>query len=277
MAFELPEAVTVAGQMQAELAGKQIAAAHLKNCDSLIRQGFVNRTPGVFAAALEGRTIESVIARGKWIFCKLSSNLYLLFALETGGEIRYHQNATLLPDQYHVRLDLADGSFLTQQIVGWGWAKVVREAVLDAERYPGELGPSPLDAAFALPVLGAALDTHANKMVKFVLIRQREVSGIGNGYLQDILFRAGIHPKRKSGALSEAERLALYRAIVDTMREAVRLGGRVSECDLYGRPGGYEPLMGRHGQPCPACGRAVEKLTVQGTASYVCPACQPLE
>lgn len=277
MAFELPEALTVARQMQEAVAGKEIVAAYLENCESLIRQGFVNRTPDAFAAALAGRTIDSVHAGGKWIFVKVDPGLFLLLALETGGKVLYHRTPATLPRKLHVQLDLSDGSYLTEQIVGWGWAKVVREEELTGERYPGRLGLSPLhEEAFSLDAFRGVLDRYPGKSVKWVLLRQDEIAGIGNGYLQDILFRARIHPKRKAGDLDAEERQALHRAIGGTMSEAVRLGGRAGERDLYDRPGGYQPILhtAMEGEPCPECGTAIEKLKVEGTSSYVCPACQ---
>jgi formamidopyrimidine-DNA glycosylase len=279
VAFELPEAMTVARQMNEELVDKRIVAAHLGNCDSLIRQGFVNRTPDAFAAALASRTIESVHAGGKWIFVRLDHDLYLLLALETGGKVLYHRSAAALPDRFHVRLDFAGGSFLTEQIVGWGWAKLVPEDELAAQRYPGRLGVSPVDPeAFTFEHFRAVLDEHGKQTVKLVLLLQEAVAGIGNGYLQDILFKARIHPKRKAGDLGDGEQKELHRAIADILSEAVRLGGREGERDLYDQPGGYQPLLSTQskGRPCPVCGTAIEKLALQGTASYVCPACQKL-
>jgi formamidopyrimidine-DNA glycosylase len=96
--------------------------------------------------------------------------------------------------------------------------------------------------------------------------------------LQDILCKAGVHPKRKAADLSPDERSALHRAVKAVMNEALNLRGRHTERDLFDNPGGYYPVMGGHmkDRPCPGCGTAIEKVQVQGSACYVCPSCQPL-
>ena len=274
MAFELPEAMTVARQMDSELRGVTIRGVHLaERCASLIKQGFIN----LHEVDIAGRRVESVESKGKWIFVKLDQEMLLLFALETGGKLLLHRQVESLPPKFHVRLDFGDGSFLTEQIVGWGWAKAVKKDELELHRYPGKLGLSPVDSdAFTFESLCAVLDRYPGKAVKYVMLEQGSIAGIGNGYLQDILFRAGIHPKRKAGQLSREERLNLYDAVVGTLSEAVRLGGSGFEHDLYGSPGRYERVMGGHmkGKPCPRCGRTIEKLRVLGSNCYVCPKCQ---
>jgi formamidopyrimidine-DNA glycosylase len=99
---------------------------------------------------------------------------------------------------------------------------------------------------------------------------------VGNGYLQDILFRARMHPRRRALETSLEERRALYQATVQTLRAAVEGGGRESELDLFGRPGGYVKILdsASAGQPCPNCGTPIEKISFMGGASYLCPTCQ---
>jgi formamidopyrimidine-DNA glycosylase len=273
MAMDLPEVLRIAPQMDKVLQGRTIVAIHLSDkCASLIRQGFTN----LHKVDLTGKTISSVTPRGKWMFLKLEPDLLLLFALETGGKLLYHPDGTSLPKKFHVRIEFDDGSFLTEQIVGWGWAKAVREDELELERYPGRIGVSPVDSETFTPQrFSEILDRHAQKALKSVLLRDEEIAGIGNGYLQDILFKAKVHPKRKAGSLDEEERMTLYAHIVQTMNEAVRLGGRDTEYDLYDSPGSYRVILDKRmrGEPCPECG-TIEKLNVLGSTCYVCPSCQ---
>jgi formamidopyrimidine-DNA glycosylase len=274
LAIELPEALTLARQMDGELRGKRIERVHLgEACATLIRQGFVN----LHEVDVSRMTVESVTSKGKWIFVHLQSGMVLLFALETGGKILYHLGPELVPGRSHVKLDLADGSFLTEQVVGWGWAKAFPEGEEERQRYPGNLGVSPInDEEFTLEAFGAILDRSSQKKIKPVLLEQTQVAGIGNGYVQDILFRARLHPARKAKDIDEAERLGLYRSIIETLSEAVRLGGSQFEVDLYDHPGGYQRILSDRtkGQPCPVCGTPIGKITLQGAASYLCPACQ---
>jgi formamidopyrimidine-DNA glycosylase len=274
MALELPEALSLARQMDEALSGKRIDRVHLaEKCASLILQGFMN----LHQVSLTGKRIESVISQGKWIHVRLQPDTILLFALETGGKLLFHASEASLPEKFHVRLDFDDGTFLTEQIVGWGWARAVRADKLAVHRYPGVQGLSPVDETeFTLQALNKILEQHGGKNLKRVLLDQASIAGIGNGYLQDILFGARLHPKRKAAGLDSGERMALYRAIREILAEAIRLRGRDTEVDLYGNPGGYKAVLDRHmkGQPCPGCGAAIEKLNVSGSSCYVCPACQ---
>lgn len=274
MAVELPEALTLAGQMNEELKGKVIERAHLSDeCGSLIRQGFMN----LHEVSVAEKTIGSVTSQGKWIFVRLEPDMYLLLALETGGKVLYHPGEDSLPDKYHVRLDFADGSSLTVRILGWGFAKAVKEDEMASQSYPGKLGVSPVDdKEFTFQRFCNILERGGKKSIKQVLLDQRSIAGIGNGYAQDILFKARIHPQRKAVGVSENERIDLYYAIRETLNEAIRLGGREREHDLYDNPGGYRPILGAHmrGKPCPECGTAIEKLSVRGSSSYICPSCQ---
>jgi formamidopyrimidine-DNA glycosylase len=273
MAFELPEAFTVACQMNSEIRGKTIAHIHLSQaCSSLIRQGFIN----LDRVDLDNRMIASVNSQGKWIFVNLQPVFFLLFALETGGRLLYHPDTASLPARYHVTVEFTDGSRLTEAITGWGWAKAFNAQDLEQQRYPGRLGPSPVSEEFSFPYFCQVLDASPKKNVKFIMIQQDQIAGLGNGYLQDILFKAKIHPARKAEEIGEQERPHLYHAIRDVISEAVTLGGSQFEVDLFNHPGGYHRLMGEHmkDQPCPICKTTIQKITVLGTSSYICPACQ---
>jgi formamidopyrimidine-DNA glycosylase len=273
MAIELPEALTIARQMDGELRGKRIERVHLgEACASLIRQGFVN----LHEVDVSHTTVEWVTSKGKWIFVHLQPGMVLLFALETGGKILYHIGPES-PEKFHVRLDFGDGAYLTEQVVGWGWAKAFPEGEPERQRYPGRLGLSPINGEeFTMEAFDAILDRGSRKKIKQVLLEQTQIAGIGNGYVQDILFKARLHPARKARDVDESERLGLYRAIIETLSEAVRLGGSQFEVDLYDHPGGYQRILSDRtkGQPCPVCGTPIEKITLQGAASYLCPACQ---
>ena len=101
---------------------------------------------------------------------------------------------------------------------------------------------------------------------------------MGNGYLQDILFLAKLHPRRRAASLTGDEKQALYDAIRTVLFQAVDQDGRDTERDLYDRPGRYQRILDSRtaGQPCPECGTKIEKISFLGGASYFCPHCQVL-
>ena len=274
MAFELPEACIIARQMDAVLSGRYLLEAKLSPaCASLVRQGFIN----LAEYDLAGRKVDSVFSKGKWIFTKFEPDLYFLVALESGGKILYHREKGEAPSKFHVWLEFEGGSVLTIWILGWGFAKAAWGEELDTLAYPGKLGLSPLDTQeFTDSAFVTILERNAGKTLKAVLMDQRQIAGIGNGYNQEILFHARLHPKRKAGSLTDKERLTLYHVIVSTLQQAVQKGGSDREVDLYGAPGGYHRLMGGQmkGQPCPTCATQIEKINVAGGSVYICPVCQ---
>lgn len=144
-------------------------------------------------------------------------------------------------------------------------------------KYPSKLGLSPIDDnEFTFQAFNDILEESSTKMIKAVLLNQWKIAGIGNSYLQGILFKAKIHPKRKVVDISENDRKDLFNAIKEILNEAIRLGEREDEYDLYNKPGGYKKILSKRmkGKPCPKCGTVIKKSNVLGSSSYVCPSCQ---
>jgi formamidopyrimidine-DNA glycosylase len=221
-------------------------------------------------------TVTGAHSRGKWIFAELEPARFLLFAFETGGRLLYHPTGISGPATYQARIDFSDGSCLTVHISGWGFAKTVLRRELGNEVYPGRLGISPLDEHFSLAMLATILNNASPHRLQQAIMDQRALAGIGSGYAQDILFRAGLHPKRIAGSLDGGEIHRLYDAIRTTLSLAVSQGGRAGEVDLYGHPGGYQPVMdaAHVGRPCPICATPITQTTLLGEATVLCPTCQ---
>jgi formamidopyrimidine-DNA glycosylase len=101
---------------------------------------------------------------------------------------------------------------------------------------------------------------------------------LGNGTLQDILYNAKVHPKRKMDSVTEEETKTLFRSIRYTLSEMAKLGGRDTEKDLFGEPGGYETRCSKNtaGKPCQVCGSEITKASYMGGSIYFCPGCQSL-
>jgi formamidopyrimidine-DNA glycosylase len=103
-----------------------------------------------------------------------------------------------------------------------------------------------------------------------------KIWGVANGYLQDILFHAGLHPRHRATQVDADAQRRLHAAIRCTLEAAILQGGRESERDLFNQRGGYARLMDSKtkGQPCPTCGTAIEKISYLGGSCYFCPNCQ---
>ena len=271
--IELPEVLTLARQMNGELKGRQIESVSRGN--SPHKFAFYNLPPEAFEEIPVGKTVGKVAGDGMWIFMRVVPG-YTLLAGSMGGRILFHQTEETVPKKHHLMLRFQDRTCLTVTIQMWGFLHLVEEKEAGAYR---NQGVSPLSKIFTYGRFKEMLDeaeTDERMCIKKLLISGPGISGIGNGYLQDILFRAGIHPTRKVVDIAGRERQKLCRAIRRTMKEATELGGRDEERDLYNRPGGYSRTLNSkaRGNPCPQCGTPIEKIQYLGGASYFCPKCQ---
>jgi formamidopyrimidine-DNA glycosylase len=282
VSVEGPEAAILAGQMRRELVGKTVAGFTLGDTGRLQEIGFMNRDADDYRQ-LVGGVVESAVSRGNTILMKLDNGSNLVISPEYGGDIFFWGEGGSIPEKYHLRLGFEDGSSLTVRITSMGGVTATCDAglahhYLVARDFDPET-PDPLDpvaGGFTLERFSASLQA-ANKAVKTVLVGKEAVLvGISNSTFQDVLYRAGIHPKRKASDLSPAERSALFDAIGFVLGERLRLGGKDQWRDLYGRPGGYVPAMGpgMGGRTCAKCGGSIERLALGGGDVNVCPVCQ---
>lgn len=256
--------------MEAELRGKRIAEVEVR------QEKCLNVPLKRFRSLMIGKTIGEVTSRGKWVFAKAEPDAYFLLNLGMGGEALYHKPGEAAPEKYQVKLDFDDGSALSIMFWWFGYAHAVKAGELRSHTMTASLGLSPMDdGEFTYEAFSAILDGKKGA-IKPVLMDQTKIAGIGNVYIQDILFRAKLHPNRKVPQISEDGRKLLYRVIKKNLREAVRLGGLIYEKDLYGKPGRFKDyLVGyKEGQPCPECGTRIEKIKTGSTATFICPSCQ---
>jgi formamidopyrimidine-DNA glycosylase len=267
---ELPEIYHLSKQMENELVGKQITDIEV------LQEKCLNIGKEEFVFQISNKTIQSISSLGKWIFIGLDADIKLALSLGMGGDVIYHKDAASpLPDKYQFKITFADKSCLTIRFWWFGYFHLVK-AEEDSHKQTYDLGVSPLDKfQFTYEYFNNMLNDKRGSIKSF-LMDQKNVAGIGNVYIQDILFRAKIRPDRKINTLDDSEKSLLYNAIREELEEAVKLGGIVQERDLYNRPGKKcDFLVGyKEGRPCPVCGTEISKITVANTACYICSSCQ---
>jgi len=274
--FELPEFITLARQINEAVAGKTAERGALGN--SPHKFVWYNRRHDEFAGLTAGKRVGLASSRGKWLFVPLQPGYTLLIG-ECGGRLLYHLPGAELPKKYHLWLTFTDGSALTAMTAMWG-AMELYEAGQELERqYVKGMRPTPAEPAFTFEYFAALVDelrAGKKQSVKGLLTQEQLIPGLGNAIAQDIMFRAGLHPRHPLAELGDAQARALYDAILATVEAAIAGGGRDDELDLYGRPGGYRRLMDSRavGQPCPTCGSVIEKMPYLGGSCYFCPHCQ---
>lgn len=278
MSVELPEAHILATQMDGALKGKEVESYDLQDIERMIKIGFIGNVSDF--DDLVGRTIIDVTSRGNTIHVRLDGGMNLLIGPEYGGVVRYHEDGNEIL-KYHLRLDFADGSKFTARIASMGIISAVRDEDLDKSylyRRDFLRGISPASEEFTFEFFHGLMHDK-NRQIKPLLVgKEAQLVGLSNAAYQDVIYRAGVHPKRRASELSRDELRALYDAIKAVIEERLRLGGKDQFTDLYGKPGGYIPAMGPNmkGQSCPRCGTPIERLAHGGGHVYLCPECQRL-
>jgi formamidopyrimidine-DNA glycosylase len=274
--FELPEMITFARQMNQALAGKVVLQGSLGN--SPHKFVWYNRTPDEFAALTRGKRLGAASSRGRWLFLPLEPG-YVLVLGECGGRILYHPTGEELPKKYHLFLKFEEGSALSATTQMWGAMELYEQGQELNRQYIRGMRPAPLDPAFTFEYFAALvgeLSRGEKRSAKGLLTQEQLIPGLGNSIAQDVLFRAGLHPKHPIDSLNAVQQRLLYEAIQETAKEVIAQGGRSDETDLFNHPGGYLRIMDKDaaGQPCPVCGAVVEKIQYLGGACYFCPRCQ---
>jgi formamidopyrimidine-DNA glycosylase len=276
MSVELPEAYILAKQMNEALRGRVFKSVTLSDYEKLQRIGFVNRNVNDFQW-LVGNTVEDVVSRGNTVRVDMDEEVNLLIAPEYGGVVLLSE-AGDEPEKSHLRIDF-DGGVLTVRLTSMGLILAVRDRDLDDSyiyRRDFLTGVSPLEDAFTSEWFSETL-SRLNRGLKQVLVGKDAVLvGLSNSAFQDVIFRAGLHPKRKASSLSPVEAESLFNAVKGLVEERLRLGGKNEFVDLHGRRGGYSPRMGPNlGESvCPSCGSKIVGLKHGGGTVYLCPVCQ---
>jgi formamidopyrimidine-DNA glycosylase len=274
--FELPEFITLARQLNESAMGKVVHSGALGN--SPHKFVWYNRTHEEFAELTQGRTVGRARARAKWLFIPLEPG-YVLLIGECGGRLLYHPPGARLLEKYHLWLRFADGSALSALTQMWGAYELYEAGAEQERQYVKEMRPAPVDPEFTYDYFAALITELApgpKRSVKALLTQEQLVPGLGNAIAQDIMHRAGLHPRHPLDELRVEQQRQLYDAILATVKAAIAEGGRNDEYDLYNQPGGYVRVMDSQsvGQPCPNCGTAIEKIQYLGGACYFCPRCQ---
>ena len=272
--IELPEALTLASEMTETLVGKTVEAVlpptkpH-KFCWSA-------GDPEEEGPKLAGAKVSG--AKGFGIYAELQFDNGLRYALNDGVNLRLvkRENA---PKDYQRLIVFSDGDALALSVQMYGGI-ILHDGTYDNEYYLKSLNSfSPFDEGFERHFFDVLAGCKGNLSMKAVIATEQRFPGVGNGTAQDILFNARLHPKRKLSTLSDADKRALLDAMVEALSQMRDQGGRDTEKDLFGAPGGYRTLMSKNAleRGCPACGAPIKKEAYLGGAVYYCPHCQPIQ
>lgn len=269
---ELPEILILSQQMAREISGKQIACAEINQPKCL------NVSSQEFISVIEGKTIGRITSKGKWLFLQVDGD-YILISLGMGGDVLFFKPEEFLPEKYHFKILFNDKSGFTIRFWWFGKIHFVSGNNLNEHSETSKLGISPLDSNFTFEHLENLLNRKQGNIKSF-LLDQKNIAGIGNVYLQEILFEARLHPKRKISSLSKEEIRNLYSSIIRVLNCSIDLCGLAYEKDFYGNSGKYSvekmSVGYKENQLCPVCHTLIEKIKTGRTSTYICPKCQRL-
>jgi len=274
--FELPEYITLARQLSETITGKMIEHGSLGN--SPHKFVWYNRTPDEFRILTPGKMMGRTYTKGRWMFIPFDPGYVFVFG-ECGGKILYHDSASQIPKKYHLQLTFKDGSALSAMTQMWGAMELYKKGKELDREYIRDMRPTPVDAAFSYDYFKSLLNTcisDGKRSVKGLLTQDQLIPGLGNAIAQDIMFASKLHPRHPIGELNENQKRQLFNAIMGILSDAIEMGGRNDEYDLFGKPGGYKRIMDKNttGHPCLVCNTEVQKIQYLGGACYFCPKCQ---
>ncbi|MYM55452.1 bifunctional DNA-formamidopyrimidine glycosylase/DNA-(apurinic or apyrimidinic site) lyase [Thalassovita mangrovi] len=280
---ELPEVETVRRGLAPSMEGAVIESAQLNRPD--LRWPF----PEGMAERLRGRRVLSLRRRSKYILADLDSGETLLIHLGMSGRMLVsgdplgqfvHDHPA--PEKHdHVVFDMDNGARITfNDPRRFGAMDLLETATAEDSKLLSVLGPEPLGNAFSESYLVAALKGK-NTPIKAALLDQGIIAGLGNIYVCETLFRAGIHPKRKAGQISAARIAALVPIIREVLNDAIAAGGSsLKDFRSAGGELGYFQhrfdVYDREGQPCHSdgCPSVIRRIVQSGRSSFYCPSCQ---
>ncbi|MGO3912619.1 DNA-formamidopyrimidine glycosylase [Enterococcus viikkiensis] len=273
---ELPEVETVRKGLISLVKGKTIAKVDVY-WPRIIEMPEVE----TFQQQMIGETIEDVERRGKYLIFQLS-HYEMVSHLRMEGKYEFFSEAKPLDKHSHVRFIFTDGSELVYHDV----RKFGRIALLKkggAKQYKGllQLGPEPTDEEFSLADFKEQLKK-SSTMIKPLLLNQKVVAGLGNIYVDEVLWLAKIHPEQPANSLSPQAVKKLREAIIEVIAKAKEAGGTTIRTYLnaLGEAGHFQQelhVYGQTGKPCPRCGTAIIKIKVAQRGTHLCPHCQKVK
>jgi formamidopyrimidine-DNA glycosylase len=273
---ELPEVETVRQGLDEHVVGRRIESVEVLHPRAVRRH---EAGPADFAARLRGRRVAGTRRRGKYLWLPVGEDA-LLAHLGMSGQFLLRPPDEPLSSHVRVRLTFDDGGpdlrFTDQRTFGH---LLVAADGAELPAVIAHIAPDPLEAAFDVSWFAGRLRSRRTG-VKRALLDQSLISGVGNIYADEALWRTRLHFARATERLRPAEVAGLIAAVRDIFAEALNVGG-TSFDSLYvnvnGESGYFDRSLnvyGREGEPCPRCGTPVRRDPFMNRSSYTCPVCQ---
>lgn len=276
---ELPEVETIRRDLDKEVVGRRIKTVEVSGMRSIRR----HRTKRQFTGKLEGQKIAGIERRGKYLLFRLDSGDVVVAHLGMSGQLLRARGTREKPPKHtHIVITFTQGGqlrYVDPRTFGELFVTTPEELHAEVPEL-AHLGFDPIDDVLSWARFGDMLHARRAKL-KTLLMDQKFIAGIGNIYSDEILFAAGLRHDRVSDTLSAQEIRRLYRAIGETLQDAIKhRGSSLADQqyrDVFGEIGEYQALhkvYDREGEPCPRCRNPITKAKTSGRSHFLCPQCQ---
>lgn len=269
---ELPEVETVRRGLEKLILGKKISNIDIRY-PKMIKTDLQE-----FQKEMPGQVIQTMGRRGKYLLFYLSDKV-LISHLRMEGKYFYYPDQVPERKHAHVLIHFEDGGTLVYEDVRkFGTMELLAPKLLEAYFVTKKLGPEPTEQDFDLARLKLALKK-SKKPIKSHLLDQTLVAGLGNIYVDEVLWRAKIHPFRSSNSLSSQEARKVHDETIKVLGQAVEKGGSTirTYTNAFGEDGTmqeFHQVYDKAGQACSRCGAIIEKIQLGGRGTHFCPKCQ---
>ncbi|WP_106496943.1 DNA-formamidopyrimidine glycosylase [Lentibacillus sp. Marseille-P4043] len=271
---ELPEVETVKNTLKRLVMGKTIEYV------SVLWPNIVKQPDDVeqFKLILQGQTIHDITRKGKFLLFQLDDYV-LVSHLRMEGKYSVHQKTEPLTKHTHVIFSFSDDTELHYNDVRkFGTMHVFLKGEEFDQKPLNQLGPDPFDERFTFDYFYNKLKK-TDRVIKSVLLDQTIVAGLGNIYVDETLFKAGVHPLKKASKLSKKEVSTIQIASIATLKEAVAQGGTTirSYVNGQGEMGMFQQelfVYGQENRACKKCGKPIVKMKIGGRGTHLCMSCQ---
>ncbi len=272
--IELPEAMTISKQINETLAGKKVArviAAHTPH-----KFAWFFGEPEKYNDLLAGKTVGKAAGKGSMVEIQVEDSIILLH--EDLG-MRYHSVNEKRPQKHQLLIEFEDNTAVSVTVQMYAGIGCFKPGELDNKYYKmANEKPSPLNDKFDMDYFDAMISVPELQKLstKAFLATEQRIPGLGNGVLQDILYNAKVHPKKKIKDLTQLKKDNIFESIKSTLAEMTFKGGRDTEKDLFGCLGGYVTKLSKNtcGSTCEICGGTIVKENYMSGSIYYCTGCQ---
>lgn len=270
---ELPEVETVRRGLTELVVGSIIKKVEV------LYPKMINMTPEEFNINLIGQTIERIDRRGKYLLIRLSDDMTIVSHLRMEGKYDVEPEGQTLNKHTHVVFHLNENRQLryndTRKFGRMALVKTGEEFTVGGLK---TIGPEPTEEDLAFDYM-KSIFSKTKKQIKPLLLDQSKISGLGNIYVDEVLWLSKIHPEQPANLLSDDEINTLRINIIEEIQKAIEGHGTTvhSYTNAFGEAGGFQNYLnvyGRDGQPCLRCGTLIKKIKVAQRGTHFCPNCQ---